>query len=58
VVRGERPEVAAALADVLSTAAAALRTFAEAGAGTPAAGVEDADSEDGDLPAVQQIDIA
>ena len=31
VVRGERPEVTAALADVLTTAAAALRTFAEAG---------------------------
>src|SRR5215210_2756972 len=30
VVRGERPEVTAALADVLTSAAAALRTLAEA----------------------------
>jgi hypothetical protein len=62
VVRGERPEVTAALADVLTTAAAALRTFAEAGGGpeggsTPPVDVED-DDEDGDQPAVQQIDIA
>ena len=58
VVRGERPEVTAALADVLTTAAAALRTFAEAGASTPTADVEDEESGDGDQPAVQQIDIA
>jgi hypothetical protein len=66
VVRGERPEVTAALADVLTTAAAALRTFAEAGAesgagseggSTPPVDVED-DDEDGAQPAVQQIDIA
>jgi hypothetical protein len=62
VVRGDRPEVTAALADVLTTAAAALRTFAEAGArsedgSTPPVDVED-DAEDGDQPAVQQIDIA
>ncbi|MGY1643291.1 hypothetical protein ACI782_19470 [Geodermatophilus sp. SYSU D00703] len=31
VVRGERPEVTAALADVLGAAAAALRSFSEAG---------------------------
>src|SRR3712207_5602315 len=31
VVRGERPEVTAALADLLTTAATALRTVAEAG---------------------------
>ena len=31
VVRGERPEVSAALADLLTTAATALRTVAEAG---------------------------
>jgi hypothetical protein len=62
VVRGERPEVTAALADVLASTAAALRTFAEAGGGsesgtTPTEDVED-DAEDGDPPAVQQIDIA
>jgi hypothetical protein len=59
VVRGERPEVTAALADVLTTAAAALRTFAEASrpdAAEPEADTPDA--EDGDPPAVQRIDIA
>jgi hypothetical protein len=57
VVRGERPEVTAALADVLATAATALRTFAEAaGPQTPEADVET--EEDGDPPAVQRIDIA
>jgi hypothetical protein len=56
VVRGERPEVTAALADLLTTAATALRTVAEAG--RPAA--TDAEpAEDGEPPApVQQIDIA
>jgi hypothetical protein len=57
VVRGERPEVTAALADVLTTAAAALRTFAEAGATTPTDDVT-AEDRDGDPPAVQRIDIA
>jgi hypothetical protein len=58
VVRGERPEVTAALADVLTTAAAALRTFAESG-GTASAPVDvDENAEDGEGPAVQQIDIA
>jgi len=57
VVRGERPEVTAALADVLASASAALRTFAEAGGPTPAADADD-DTEDGEGPAVQQIDIA
>ena len=57
VVRGERPEVTAALADLLTTAAAALRTVAEAGqpAAEPAAEPE----QDCAPPApVQQIDIA
>jgi len=57
VVRGERPEVTAALADVLSTAAAALRTFAEGGASAPTVDVEE-EAGEGDPPAVQQIDIA
>lgn len=56
VVRGERPEVTAALADVLSTAAAALRTFAEAGVTPPEPEVQD--PQDGEGPPVQQIDIA
>jgi len=62
VVRGERPEVTAALADVLTTTATALRTFAEAAhpgapadAGTPA---ESTDETPGEPPAVQRIDIA
>jgi hypothetical protein len=58
VVRGERPEVTAALADVLTSAAAALRTFAEAGTGaTPPVDVQEP-AEDDEAPAVQQIDIA
>ena len=56
VVRGERPEVTAALADVLTTAAAALRTFAEAGGTTPEPEVQEPQA--GETPAVQQIDIA
>ncbi len=62
VVRGERPELTAALADVLTTTATALRTFAEAAhpgapadAGTPAEATEEAA---GEPPAVQRIDIA
>ncbi|WP_116452469.1 hypothetical protein [Blastococcus litoris] len=56
VVRGERPEVTAALADLLTTAAAALRTVAEAGQPAPPA---TAPAQDGEPPApVQQIDIA
>jgi hypothetical protein len=59
VVRGERPEVTAALADLLTTTAEALRTFAE----TPpaAAAPEDpvADGSPGEeQPPVQRIDIA
>jgi hypothetical protein len=60
VVRGERPEVTAALADVLTTTANALRTFAEsvqpAGSGTPAA--TDDQPEAAQPPAVQRIEIA
>ena len=56
VVRGERPEVTAALADVLATAATALRTFAEAGGTPPEPAVQE--PQDGEAPAVQQIDIA
>lgn len=55
VVRGERPEVTAALADVLTAAAAALRTFAEAGT-TPEPEVQEPRDDEG--PAVQQIEIA
>src|SRR5690242_7569216 len=59
VVRGERPEVTAALADLLTTAAASLRTFAEAGAAaTTPPEPEAQEPPDGEAPAVQQIDIA
>ena len=61
VVRGERPEVTAALAELLTTAATALRAFAEAPvpAPEPEAGAEEAEDEDGDPPPeVQRIEIA
>lgn len=59
VVRGERPEVAAALADVLTAAAATLRSFAEGDrssgpeqAREPAAGPADPP------PVLHRVDIA
>jgi hypothetical protein len=61
VVRGERPEVTAALADVLTATATALRTFAAAAGGETA---HDAGSAPGraderdETPAVQRIEIA
>jgi hypothetical protein len=63
VVRGERPEVTAALADVLTATAAALRSFAEAARpAEPEAPAEPADERSegpGDPPPVlQRIDIA
>ena len=58
VVRGERPEVTAALADLLTTAAAALRTLAAGAAGDAQVADDAAEPEDGDRPAVQQIEIA
>jgi nucleoid-associated protein YgaU len=59
VVRGERPEVTAALADVLTAAATALRTVAAAGHPDEAA-ADDAPKpqESAPPPPVQQIDIA
>ena len=60
VVRGERPEVTAALADVLTATATALRTFAAAGE-PPAAddrSEAEAEAEAEPPPAVQRIDIA
>ena len=62
VVRGERPEVTAALADVLTSAAAALRTLAEAdrpAAGTAAEPADrPADGPGDPPPVVQRIEIA
>ncbi len=58
VLRGERPEVTAALADLLATTASALRGFAEAPAEAPAS-APPAEDEAGDpLPEVQRIEIA
>ena len=60
VVRGERPEVTAALADVLTSAAAALRTLAEADRpAAPQPEAETAADRPADpTPAVQRIEIA
>ena len=58
MVRGERPEVTAALAEVLTATATALRTFAAADPEGPR-GPADAAAEEGDPPPpVQQIEIA
>ncbi|RBY82586.1 hypothetical protein DQ238_04730 [Geodermatophilus sp. TF02-6] len=57
VVRGERPEVTAALADVLGAAASALRAFAESGpaGGRPAWGGQPASEQPGsEQPASEQ----
>src|SRR5688500_16533505 len=60
VVRGERPEVTAALADVLTATATALRTFAESA--QPAQPRPPASTDDGPEaeppPSVQRIEIA
>ena len=60
VVRGERPEVTAALADVLTTTATALRTFAESvrPAESTAPVPTDAEPAAEPHPAVQRIEIA
>ena len=60
VVRGERPEVTVALADVLTAAATALRTFAESGRTAQADASAEADDEPEaePPPAVQRIEIA
>ncbi|SDF54073.1 hypothetical protein SAMN05660662_2564 [Blastococcus aurantiacus] len=65
VVRGERPEVTAALADVLATTASVLRDLAgeparSSGAAADAEAPGPADDRDGDSGpgAVQRIDIA
>jgi hypothetical protein len=65
VVRGERPEVTVAVADVLTAAAAALRSLAESDRpGTPRAeaapadAAEPADPPGTAPPVVQKIEIA
>ena len=55
VVRGERPEVSAALADLLASTATALRTFA----GEPAPEAEPAaGAEERPAPVVQHIELS
>ena len=59
VVRGERPEVTAALADVLTAAATALRTVAAEGEHhVPTAKAERGPQESQPPAPVQRIDIA
>ena len=58
VVRGERPEVNAALADVLTAAATALRTVAAAGQPAEEEAADVPVAREDDPPPVQQIDIA
>src|SRR4051794_6831609 len=56
VVRGERPEVTAALADVLTATATALRSFAAAAEAASSPAAEDVQEEDPPSP-VQWIEI-
>jgi hypothetical protein len=60
VVRGDRPEVTTALADVLAATATALRTFAESGhaAAPDTRGGADDEPEAEPPPVVQRIEIA
>jgi hypothetical protein len=58
VVRGERPEVTAALADLLGAAAEALRTFSEGGAQPAPAEPEEPAGDPAPPPVVQRIELA
>jgi hypothetical protein len=59
VVRGERPELTAALADVLTATATALRAFAAEGAPPAGAEADRDEPTDGEPPpTVQRIEIA
>ena len=62
VARGERPDVSAALADVLTATAAALRSFAadvaSAAPATPTGGPDTADAPETPEPVAQRIEIA
>jgi hypothetical protein len=59
VVRGERPELTAALADVLTATATALRAFAAEGPPSPEGPPDQDQATDGDPPpTVQRIEIA
>ena len=62
VLRGDRPEVTAALADVLAAAATALRAVSEADRSQPRPPADEpagpADAPEEPPPAVQRIEIA
>jgi hypothetical protein len=58
VVRGERPEISAALADLLTTTAASLRAVAESHAAQATPDQPQDDDDAGEPPEVQRIDIA
>ena len=58
VARGERPDVSAALADVLTATATALRTFAAAAEAPTAPAAEDDVQVEDPPPVAQQIEIA
>jgi hypothetical protein len=59
VVRGERPEMSAALADLLTSTAAALRSFSESHPAGPSwADATTAEAPSEPPPEVQRIEIA
>ena len=58
VLRGERPEVTAVLSDVLATASAALRSFADQAPAQEPAGHADEPAHADPAPEVQRIEIA
>jgi hypothetical protein len=58
VLRGDRPEVTAVIDDVLATASAALRSFADDTPAEPPAGHADEPSHRDPGPVVQRIEIA
>ncbi|WP_448623934.1 hypothetical protein [Geodermatophilus sp. URMC 64] len=58
VLRGDRPELTAAVNDVLATASAALRSFAEQAPAEEPAGHAEEPSHRDPAPVVQRIDLA
>lgn len=58
VLRGERPELSAAMADILTTASAALRSFAAQGGATTDSAAEEWQPPASSGPDVQRIEIA
>jgi len=58
VLRGERPEVSAAMADILATASTALRSLAAQGGATTDSAAEESQPPASSGPDVQRIEIA